>query len=121
MTDTTVTFRMPGKAMGVVEGSELYQRPHLYTLPDNHERYQAAIRAGEALRLATGHKNGHGWSYAVTCDPAAAEVIRGYCLTVGETFASQGGYDQAETRADGRALLLTAERIAAAVRAGGAR
>jgi hypothetical protein len=107
---STVTFSVSGTAMTIMEGSELIQRPHLYNGEDS------GIRAGKALQQATSRRVGKtGRSHEVTCDREAAEVIRDYCETVGQTFAGEGGIDQRETRADGRALLAVADRIAAAL------
>jgi hypothetical protein len=105
---TIVTIRVSGKAMSTITGSDLYQRPETYTSPTDPD-HAAAVRAGIALNAAHGRPAGKGWTYVVELDVAAAEIVRDYCTTVGETFASES---EPETRADGRALLVVAERIA---------
>lgn len=100
-----ITFTLTGRAMSQVEGSELTQRPHLYDggSPDS-------LRAGEALNGASSRKVGRfGRMYTVTCDRAAAEVIREYFQTQGEIFLS--GTTDPEGRADGRVYLEAASRI----------
>lgn len=109
-----VTVRVSGKSMSTIEGSELYQSPELYTSPTDAD-HAAAIRAGIALNAAHGRRAGRGWTYVVELDVAAAEIVRGYCATVGETFAMES---EPDTRADGRALLATADGIAAAIAKG---
>lgn len=105
-----ITFGVSGTAMSQVEGSELYQRPQLYDggSPDS-------MRAGKALQLARGRRQGKGYSYTITCDVQAAEVIREYFQTQGEIVL--GNADGAEDRREGRAYLAAAERIAAAAKA----
>jgi hypothetical protein len=106
LTNDDVTFAVSGSAMSSMEGSELVQRPHLYNGEDS------GIRAGKALQQATRRRAGKGWSYQVTCDREAAEEIRIFCEDVGSAFAGQAGYGEDETRAEGRALLKVADRIA---------
>lgn len=98
----TIRFNVSGVARSTISGSELMQRPHLY------DGSPEAVRAGEALNTAAARKMGSGYTYLVTCDVAAAAVIRDYCETVGQTFV---GELDAETKRDGRALLAVAERI----------
>ncbi len=104
-----ITFTIAGQAMSVIEGSELYQRPHLYSSGEE------TMAAGAALRAAASRKVGrYGRSYTVTCDVAAAEVIADYFETVGSAFA---GGEPGETRADGRALFMAAARVRSAMAA----
>lgn len=102
---STVTFPISGKAFGVIEGSEIYYNPVKY---DGGS--QGARDAYEALQHPLGRPRGKGWTYLVTTTPEGAATIEHYCRTVGETFAME---TEAETRADGRALLVVADRIAA--------
>lgn len=98
-----VSFPISGTAMSQVEGSELYQRPQFY------DDSPQTLRAGKALQLATGHKQGKGFSYSVTCDVQAAEVIREYFQTQAEIMSSNA--DGADDRRDARAYRMVAERI----------
>jgi hypothetical protein len=109
-----LTIKVSGQAMGVIEGSEIYYSPDRYD-----GGTQGAHDAYLALRAAKVQRAGRGRSYTITTTRAGAAVLLDYCATVGETFA-QGDVD-ADTRAEGRALLLVAGRIRAAlVGAGGA-
>lgn len=101
-----VTFRISGKAMSVIEGSELSCDPVKYDGGSN-----GAHTAYQALSSCSWQRRGKGLSYTVTVHPDGAEVIRDYCQTVGETFTG-GGCDP-EAAADGRALLKVAEAIEA--------
>jgi hypothetical protein len=108
----TITYRISGTAMATIEGSELYQRPHLYT-SEADPSYAASLRAGKALQQAESRRFGRGRSYLVTSDRAAADVIADYFETVGASFAGQMDLD---TRAEGRALLSAAARIREALK-----
>lgn len=105
--EETITFRLSGRAFSQVEGSELYQRPHLY---DDAE--PASMRAGEALQNAVTRKTGKGYFKTVACDIEAAEVIREYFATQAEIHAGQG---EPELNRDARAYAEAADRIVAAV------
>jgi hypothetical protein len=100
---TMVTFRVPGRAMSTIEGSELSLNPVKY---DGGS--QGAYDAKVALDNAHGGYLGNGISYRVTATRAGADTIADYCETVGSTFAMES---EAEIRSEGRALLVTAERI----------
>lgn len=96
------TFRISGAAMGMIEGSELYQRPERYA-PG-----QGPLDANAALHAAFGRRQGKGWSYEVTVSEAGAQVIRDYCQTVGETL----GMERDEhARREARALLVVVGNI----------
>lgn len=101
-----VTFPVSDTAMSQIQGSELYGRPHMY------DSGQATLDASAALHSARRVRRGRGTSHLVTASPAAAEVIRDYCATVGEGFTME---DEPETRADGRALMKVAQTIAGAL------
>lgn len=101
-----VTFRISGKAMVVIEGSEIYYSPEKYD-----GGTQGAQDAFTALRSATVRRAGRGRSYIVTTTIAGADTIADYCETVGSTFVGFDG--DPEAKADGRALLAVAERIKA--------
>lgn len=107
-TTTTIRFRISGKSMFTIDGSSISLDPVQY---DGGSR--GARDAFEALTAARPRRAGRGTSYVVETTREGADTIRDYCSTVGETFA---GETDPETRADGRALLATAERIAAALR-----
>ena len=102
-----ISFNISGKAMGVIEGSELYLDAAKY------DDDPATPRATAALRSAERRRRGKGFSYLVTCDREAADIIRDYCATVGQGLMLGSSDDDA--RADGRALLATEERIRAAM------
>jgi len=97
-----VTFQVSGTTMTQIEGSELYQRPEKYDDSD------AVREASKALHNAMSRRTGKGWTHKVTCSRQAAEEILTYCEDVGFAFAGQM---DTEVRADGRALLKSAERI----------
>lgn len=104
-----ITFNISAAAMSTIGGSELYQN-HRYDGTDNSRR------AGEALSSARSRKMGKGYTYVVTCDVRAADVIWDYCSTVGQTFCMEA---DPETRRDGRALLAARDLIAKAIAATG--
>lgn len=105
----TFTFAVSGKAFSTIEGSELYWSPERY---DGNS--QGAQDAYTGLRESETRRIGKGLSYRVTTTRAGAETIEDYCRTVGETFAYE---TEPETRADSRALLVVADRIAAMLKA----
>jgi hypothetical protein len=98
-----LTIRISGKAMSTIEGSELNYDPVKY---DGGS--QGARDAHAALAAARGRRQGKGWTYELDVTPAGADILEDYCRTVGVTFADE---TEAETRADGRALLVVADRI----------
>lgn len=104
--DELVGFTISGKAMSVIEGSELSSDAVKYD-----GGTQGAHDALHALKGALMVRKGRGRQYVVATTRAGAETIRDYCLTVGSTFVDEPGTDQAEVRADGRALLDVAKRI----------
>ena len=106
-----ITFTVSGKAMGVIHGSEIYLDPAKYDDTD-----PAVALASSALRRAESRRRGKGWSFVITCEPEAAEVIRDFCATVGQSYL--GGSDDPEARAEGRALFTAEERIRAAIQHG---
>lgn len=106
-----ITFTISGKAMEVIQGSEIYHDAAKYD-PDD----PATPRATAALQNAIRRRRGKGSSYEISCDTEAAEVIRDYCATVGESLL--GGASDPDDRADGRALLAAEERIRAAIEHG---
>lgn len=99
-----LTFRVSGSAMSTMQGSELTNNPVAY---DGGSR--GARDAYESLTHAHGKPCGKGWTYTVTTTRDGAAVIEDYCRTVGETFAME---TEPETKAEGRALLLVADRVA---------
>lgn len=99
-----ISFTISGKAMGVIQGSELYLDPAKYDPTD-----PATPQATAALRSAKRRRAGKGSSYMITCDRAAAEIIRQYCEQVGQSFL--GGDTDSETRAEGRALVAAEGRV----------
>lgn len=99
----TITFRIGGKVMSTIEGSELY-----YDAVKYDGGSQGAQDAYVALNATGATRMGKGWSYLVTTTRAGAETIEGYCRVVGETFASE---TEAETRYEGVCLLEVADRI----------
>ncbi len=103
-TESTISFAVSGTAMSGIEGSEIYHDPKKYD-----DDSQGARDAYAALRGAKARRVGKGVSYTVTTTEAGAETIKEFCLDVGSGFVS-GGTD-AETRAEGRALLAVADRI----------
>lgn len=111
-----ITFEISGKAMGVIRGSEIYLSPaptsrwHISTYDDQ----PAAHRATGALVAATSRKRGKGYTYTVRADRGAAEMIRDFCATVGDSYL--GGTDDPEARAEGRALHVAAGRITLAIK-----
>lgn len=96
--------RLSAQAFSTIQGSELYYDAGRY---DGGSEGAQDARAG--LRAATGRRVGKGYSYLVDTTRAGAETILDYCETVGSTFASP--VNEAETRAEGRALLRVAARI----------
>lgn len=102
-----LSVRISGAAMSTIEGSSLYQEPEVYT-SIHDEDHDDAVRCGLALQTATARRAGKGWTHVVELDHAAARVLRGYCDTVGETFA---GESEPDIRAEGRALLVVRDRI----------
>lgn len=104
----SLSVRISGVAMSTIEGSSLYQEPENYAARTDPD-YPDALRAGAALQSADRRRAGRGWSYVAELDPDAARVVEGYCRTVGETFANDS---EPDTRAEGRALLVVADRIA---------
>lgn len=102
-----LTVRISGVAMSTIEGSSLYQEPEVYVLETDPDR-PAALRCGSALQSAYARRAGKGWTHTVELDPDAARILEGYCRTVGETFAGEA---EPDIRADGRALLVVADRI----------
>lgn len=105
--DRPLVVRISGVAMSTIEGSSLHQEPDKYVLQSDPD-YPAALRAGSALQSAYGRRAGKGWTYTVELDADAARILEDYCRTVGETFA---GESEADIRAEGRALLVVADRI----------
>lgn len=103
-TTTDVTFRVSGQAWSVISGSELSMDPVKY---DGGSR--GARDAFAALTDARSVRAGRGFSLIVTASRDGADVIRRYCETVGSTWI---GEPDPETRADARALLKVAARIA---------
>lgn len=101
---TTIEFRISGKAMSTIEGSEIFYSPEKY---DGGS--QGARDAFHALRNMKHQRRGKGISYLVSTTPEGADAILDYCETVGSTFVG-GGVDP-EAAADGRALLEVADRI----------
>lgn len=106
-TTTQFTFAVSGMAMSVIDGSEIYSNPVNY---DGGS--QGAKDAMDGLRSAEVRRVGKGRSYRVTTTREGAETIEDYCRTVGESFLG-GTDDDPETRADGRALIIVADRIRA--------
>lgn len=109
-TTDLLAVRISGTAMSTIEGSDLYQRPERYTATTDPD-HADAVRCGNALQHVYARRAGSGWTHTVELDHGAARILEDYCRTVGETFASEP-----ETRADGRALLVVADRIAAQLR-----
>lgn len=101
--DGMIMFRIGGKAMSIIDGSELANDP---------VRYDGGTKGSQdayaALDAAYGHPMGRGWSYVITTTREGAEVIENYCRTVGETFAFGADPD---AKTDSRALLKVAEAI----------
>lgn len=101
-------IQVSGQAFSTIQGSEMYYSP------ENYDGGSAgAIAAHAALNTARARRVGKGYSYTVDVDEAGARTIREYCLTVGSTFADE---TEAETRAEGRALLRVVARIDMALR-----
>lgn len=98
-----LTIRIGGAAMSTMQGSEITSDPVAY---DGGSK--GARDAYEALTHATGRRAGRGWTYTTETSADGAAVIADYCRTVGETFAAES---ELETKAEGRALLIVAERI----------
>lgn len=107
-----LTFRVSGKAMLIMDGSELTNDPVKYDggSVGAHDAY-AALSASQPSR------RGKGTSYLVTATPEGAEVISDYCWVVGSTFVYE---TEAETRADGRALIKVHDQIKALLAGQGA-
>lgn len=103
----TVTFRISGKSFNTIRESDLFINPQAYET--TVATTEVVIEASDALRHSTVHRAGVGYTHIVTCRPVAARVILDYCLGLGDAFAAEA--DQT-TRADGKALLATADRIA---------
>lgn len=99
----TIRIRISGTAFSTMQGSELYSSPERYDRGSEGSRDACA-----ALQAAKRVAVGYGYSYWVELTKAAAETIAEYCHTVGETFAMEA---DRETRAEGRALLVTARKI----------
>lgn len=102
-----VGFRVSGVSMSTIEGSELYSSPQRYD-----GGTQGAKDIHMALHTARRSRRGKGWSYFLTTTREGAQTLENYCRTVGETFA---GETEPETRAEGRALLATADQITKAL------
>lgn len=96
-------INISGQAMSVLEASELTSSPTKYDGGSDGAR-----QAYTALLFAHSRPAGKGRTYIVEVERAGAETIEDYCRTVGEAFAGEG---DPETRADGRALLIVADRI----------
>ncbi len=103
-----LTVRISGVAMSTIQGSSLYQQPETYASPADAD-YDDALRCGVALQHVAARRSGKGWTHTVELDHGAARILEGYCRTVGETFASES---EPDIRAEGRALLVVADRIA---------
>lgn len=101
------TVRISGVAMSTIQGSELYCNAVRYAGADSPD-LPAVEEAVAGLQAAERRRAGKGWSYVADLSPAAAAVVEHYCRTVGETFAEES---EPETRAEGRALLVVADRI----------
>ncbi|MFD7157921.1 hypothetical protein ACXJJ3_08910 [Kribbella sp. WER1] len=99
----SVTFNINGLAWKVIEGSALYKEPDLYARGD-----EDAKEACEALHYADVGVRGRGKTYEIATTVAAATVIMEYCRNTGNTFKTSGNL---QTRRDGEALLVAADRI----------
>lgn len=104
---TTLSVRISGAAMSTIEGSELYYDAVKYAGASSPD-LPAAEEAVAGLRASERRRAGKGWSYVAELSPAAAAVVEHYCRTVGETFAEES---EPDIRAEGRALLVVADRI----------
>lgn len=108
---TMVKFRVSGKAMGIMEGSELTISPEKY-----NGGTPGAVDAFNALKGSLRRRMGKGYSYTVTTTVAGAQVIADYCWTVSTAYLH--GSSDPEVRDDGRALARVEEAIRAALSAG---